>query len=151
MTAHPDVTLQLTDTEQPAARDFISRKLGEFNHAMTGRADTAALDVYVTDPATGDVLGGLAGRTSLGVFFIDLFYLPESLRGDGFGSRLLREAEAARLCACGAVHDLVPGAGLLPEARLRDIRRSAVRAGRRGARIYGQGALSGNGQFADIS
>ncbi|EML1597225.1 GNAT family N-acetyltransferase [Burkholderia cenocepacia] len=94
MTAHPDVTLRLTDTEQPAARDFISRKLGEFNHAMTGRADTAALDVYVTDPATGDVLGGLAGRTSLGVFFIDLFYLPESLRGDGFGSRLLREAEA---------------------------------------------------------
>ncbi|MBR8305349.1 GNAT family N-acetyltransferase [Burkholderia cenocepacia] len=94
MTAHPDVTLRLTDTEQPAARDFISRKLGEFNHAMTGRADTAALDVYVTDPATGDVLGGLAGRTSLGVFFIDLFYLPESLRGGGFGSRLLREAEA---------------------------------------------------------
>ncbi|MDR5665043.1 GNAT family N-acetyltransferase [Burkholderia cenocepacia] len=81
MTPHPDVILQLTDTGQPAARDFISRKLGEFNHAMTGRADAAALDVYVTDPATG-------------LFFIDLFYLPESLRGGGFGSRLLREAEA---------------------------------------------------------
>ncbi|MFJ1211567.1 GNAT family N-acetyltransferase [Burkholderia pyrrocinia] len=93
MTAHPDVTLQLTDTEQPAARDFIRRKLGEFNHAMTGRADAAALDIYVTDPATGEVLGGLTGRTSLGLFFIDLFYLPESLRGGGFGSRLLREAE----------------------------------------------------------
>jgi len=55
MTAQPDVSLQLTDTEQPAARDFISRKLGEFNHAMTGRADAAALDVYVTDPVTGEV------------------------------------------------------------------------------------------------
>lgn len=93
MSAHPDVSFQLTDIEQPAARDFISSKLGEFNHAMTGRSDTAALDVYVTDPATGEVLGGLAGRTSLGLFFIDLFYLPESLRGGGFGSRLLREAE----------------------------------------------------------
>ncbi|WAS56780.1 GNAT family N-acetyltransferase [Burkholderia ambifaria] len=94
MTAHPAVSLQLTDTEQPAARDFISRKLGEFNHAVTGRADTTALDVYVTDPATGEVLGGLTGRTSLGLFFIDLFYLPESLRGGGFGSRLLHDAEA---------------------------------------------------------
>ncbi|MBY4871377.1 GNAT family N-acetyltransferase [Burkholderia sp. Bp9017] len=94
MTARPDVSFQLTDTEQPAARDFISSKLGEFNHAMTGRSDTAALDVYVTDPATGEILGGLTGRTSLGLFFIDLFYLPESLRGGGFGSRLLGEAEA---------------------------------------------------------
>ncbi|AIO46722.1 putative histone acetyltransferase HPA6 [Burkholderia cepacia] len=73
MTPHPDVILQLTDTGRPAARDFISRKLGEFNHAMTGRADAAALDVYVTDPATGEVLGGLTGRTSFGLFFIDLF------------------------------------------------------------------------------
>lgn len=94
MNAHPAVSLQLTDIEQPAARDLISRRLGEFNHAMTGRSDTAALDVYVTDRATGEVVGGLTGRTSLGLFFIDLFYLPESLRGGGFGSRLLREAEA---------------------------------------------------------
>ena len=92
MTTQPDVSIRLTDTEQPAAHDFISRKLGEFNHAMTGRADAATLDV-VTDPATGEIIGGLTGRTSLGLFFIDLFYLPESLRGGGFGSRLLREAE----------------------------------------------------------
>ncbi|CAB3764352.1 GCN5 family acetyltransferase [Burkholderia sp. MSh2] len=94
MTTQPDVSFRLTDTEQPAARDFIGRKLGEFNHAMTGRDDASALDVYVTDPATGDILGGLTGRTSLGLFFIELFYLPEALRGGGFGSRLLREAEA---------------------------------------------------------
>ena len=92
MTTQPDVSIRLTDTEQPAAHDFISRKLGEFNHAMTGRADAATLD-DVTDPATGEIIGGLTGRTSLGLFFIDLFYLPESLRGGGFGSRLLREAE----------------------------------------------------------
>ncbi|VWB66529.1 N-acetyltransferase GCN5 [Burkholderia pseudomultivorans] len=94
MTASPDISFQLADTAQPAARDFISRKLGEFNDAVTGRADSAALDVYVTDPASGEVLGGLTGRTSLGLFFIDLFYLPDSLRGGGVGSRLLQTAEA---------------------------------------------------------
>ncbi|KWF18691.1 GNAT family N-acetyltransferase [Burkholderia pseudomultivorans] len=94
MIASPDVSFQLADTAQPAARDFISRKLGEFNDAVTGRADSASLDVYVTDPATGEVLGGLTGRTSLGLFFIDLFYLPDSLRGGGVGSRLLQTAEA---------------------------------------------------------
>ena len=125
MTTQPDVSIRLTDTEQPAAHDFISRKLGEFNHAMTGRADAATLDGLVTDPATGEIIGGLTGRTSLGLFFIDLFYLPESLRGGGFGSRLLREAETEakrRGCARAVLYDLVPGTGFLPEAGLRSVR-----------------------------
>jgi GNAT superfamily N-acetyltransferase len=33
------------------------------------------------------------GRTSLGLLFIDLFFLPDNLRGGGLGSRLLRLAE----------------------------------------------------------
>jgi GNAT superfamily N-acetyltransferase len=48
----------------------------------------------VTDPATGEVAGGLLGRTSLGLFFLDLFYLPEHLRGAGTGSAMMRMAEA---------------------------------------------------------
>ena len=36
---------------------------------------------------------GLTGRTSLGLLFIDLFFIPANLRRDGLGSRLLRLAE----------------------------------------------------------
>lgn len=48
----------------------------------------------VYDPDTGAPAGGLRGRTSLGLFFVDLFYLPERLRHSGIGGRALRMAEA---------------------------------------------------------
>jgi GNAT superfamily N-acetyltransferase len=51
------------------------------------------LAVAVQDPDTGEPVGGLLGRTTLGLFFLDLFYLPEHLRRSGIGSRALRMAE----------------------------------------------------------
>lgn len=33
------------------------------------------------------------GHTSFGLFFLDLFYLPEELRGGGLGSRIVALAE----------------------------------------------------------
>jgi GNAT superfamily N-acetyltransferase len=59
--------------------------------------------VMVHDPETGDAAGGLLGRTSMGLFFLDLFYLPEHLRGSGMGSRALNMAEEeARRRGCKA-------------------------------------------------
>ncbi|MBN3818830.1 GNAT family N-acetyltransferase [Paraburkholderia sp. Se-20369] len=94
MTPSSTIAIQLAAIGQPAARDAISRKLNAFNDAITGQPDNTALDLYVTDPQTGDVLGGLVGRTSLGLFFIDLLFVPESQRKSGLGSQLLRDAEA---------------------------------------------------------
>jgi predicted N-acetyltransferase YhbS len=56
------------------------------------------LDVVVRDDATGTVAGGILGHTSYGLFFLDLFHLPEELRGSGIGTRLvaLAEEEACR-------------------------------------------------------
>jgi GNAT superfamily N-acetyltransferase len=48
----------------------------------------------VSDPDTNEVLGGITGRTSLGLLFIDLIFLPDELRGGGLGSRILELAEA---------------------------------------------------------
>jgi GNAT superfamily N-acetyltransferase len=48
----------------------------------------------VTDPVSGKVLGGLHGSSSLGLLRIDRFFLPEDLRRDRLGSRLLAMAEA---------------------------------------------------------
>jgi GNAT superfamily N-acetyltransferase len=47
------------------------------------------------------VVGGLTGRTSLGLLFVDLFYLPAGLRGGGIGGEILRLAEGeARRRGC---------------------------------------------------
>ena len=63
----------------------MSDALDAFNIDATGIEDRRPLAVLVKDPATGETLGGITGRTSLGLWFVDLFHLPESLRGAGPG------------------------------------------------------------------
>jgi len=43
--------------------------------------------------AGGKTLGGILGRTSLGLLFLDLVFLPKELRGRDLGSHMLRLAE----------------------------------------------------------
>jgi GNAT superfamily N-acetyltransferase len=48
-------------------------------------------------------LGGLSGRTYLGLLFIDLVFLPGDIRGRNLGARMLAMAEAeARRRGCTA-------------------------------------------------
>ncbi|WP_394845317.1 GNAT family N-acetyltransferase [Pendulispora brunnea] len=88
------VTLTLTDVADEKARTLINDRLDRYNDARTGISDVTPLDVHIVDEATGEVIGGLVGRTSLGVFFVDYFFVPESLRRKGHGKRALAMAEA---------------------------------------------------------
>lgn len=97
----------LTDTPGAADVAAVRERLGRFNLAATGIDDQRALAVLVKDPATGEVLGGLTGRTSRGVLFVEVLFLPESLRSSGLGSELLRIAEqeaVRRGCHHGLLH-----------------------------------------------
>jgi len=86
----------ITLTETPVAnlQSILDDGLATYNADKVGRRDWRILAVTVDDPQDGALAGGLLGRTSLGLFFLDLFYLPESLRGRGIGSEMLRMAEA---------------------------------------------------------
>ena len=83
----------VTDAPDPRAEAAIGQGLRRYNAEQSGIDDSRRLAVVVTDPDTGEVTGGLTGRTSLGVLFIDLVYLSPGLRGGGLGSRLLQLAE----------------------------------------------------------
>lgn len=82
-------------TELPEAEDvaLISDALDDFNVQETATDDRRPLGVFLKDPETKRVVGGLVGRTSLGLLFVDLVYLPPELRGSGLGSEILRQAE----------------------------------------------------------
>src|SRR3989442_13163680 len=84
----PIVTL----TDAPTAEEerAVGAGLAGYNEQQSGIRDSRPLAVVVRDPQTKQPVGGLMGRTSLGLLFIDLFFLPDNLRGDGLGSRLLR-------------------------------------------------------------
>ena len=81
-------------TDAPAAEDVtaLSQGLGAYNVEQTGIRDYKPLAVLVKD-AAGKTIGGISGRSSLGLLFLDLVYLPQTLRGGGLGSRLLAAAE----------------------------------------------------------
>lgn len=83
----------VSDVIEPEVEHLLSAGLSAFNDQATGISDWQALAVTVHDPETQQVLGGITGRTSLGLLFLDLFYLPESLRGSGLGARLLKTYE----------------------------------------------------------
>lgn len=85
--------LKVQDTPDARARTQISDDLDRFNDEFTGVSDARALDVLVTDAGTSELQGGLIGRTSLGVLFVNLFFLPAALRGKGIGGKILRLAE----------------------------------------------------------
>jgi len=83
----------VSDVIEPEVAHVLGAGLSAFNDQATGINDRQALAVTIRDPETHQVLGGMTGRTSLGLLFLDLFYLPESLRGSGLGSRLLQACE----------------------------------------------------------
>lgn len=89
----PTPTVFVTDAPGAEEIAVISRGLDEYNEQETGRNDERELAVLVKDNETGQVLGGLTGRTSLGLLFVDSFHLPASLRGSGLGSEVLEAAE----------------------------------------------------------
>ena len=89
-----DLKIVLTDAPDPADTAVVSDGLRAYNAEQAGRVDYRPLAVFLTDPLSGKVLGGLYGSSSLGLLRIDRFFLPEDLRRDRLGSRLLAMAEA---------------------------------------------------------
>lgn len=85
------ISIALLGAPDQKAREVIIGGLDDYN-AERAPWDSAALDVVARD-RSGQTVGGLIGRTSLGVLFIDYLYLPDALRGSGLGSRILAVAE----------------------------------------------------------
>jgi len=90
---HAKTTITLTDAPDDDERAVIADGLRAYNEAQAGYSDSHALAVLVSDPETKKVVGGLLGRMSLGLLRVELFFLPEGLRRDRLGSRILEMAE----------------------------------------------------------
>lgn len=92
--------LVLTDTPDPGEEHAAGAALYRHNIEQTGMDDRHPIAAIAMDPETGKVIGGLWARTELGLLFLSMFYLPETLRGSGVGSELLSMVEEARHRGC---------------------------------------------------
>jgi len=93
MMREAEPTLTLTDAPGDRAQAAIRDGLSAYNLQQAGYRDSRPLAVLISDPETQGVIGGLLGRTTMGLLFIDVFFLPESVRQHGFGSQIIRMAE----------------------------------------------------------
>ena len=85
-------TIVVTDAPEQRDGDVIAQGLAAYNTEHVGPTDWRLLGVLVKD-SDGNTVGGIGGKSTLGVLFLDLVYLPKALRGSGLGSRMLAMAE----------------------------------------------------------
>jgi GNAT superfamily N-acetyltransferase len=94
----------LTDTPDPSIRGWILDQLIRFNEERAGSHTFRPLAVLINDPEQDRLLGGLWGSTYWQWLYVELFFVSEALRGQGFGTRLLRAAEDEAIArGCRAV------------------------------------------------
>jgi GNAT superfamily N-acetyltransferase len=110
-----ETTITLTEAPDDDERAVITDGLRAYNEAQAGCGDGRPLAVLARDPKTKMIVGGLLGRTSLGLLNVERFFLPEELRRDRLGSRILAMAEEeARQRGCtravlSTLHFQAPG------------------------------------------
>lgn len=88
--------IRMTDVADEAIRDAVLGPLVSFNQSQTGRSDQRPLVLAIED-ADKHVVGGLWARTACDWLFVELIFVPESLRGRGIGADLMLRAESEAL------------------------------------------------------
>src|ERR1700690_1437556 len=76
--SEPKITL--TDTATPEELAVISDGLRDYNTSQAGYDDYKRLAIFVTDPESGAIVGGIYGGSYMGQMSIERVYLPENLR-----------------------------------------------------------------------
>src|SRR2546430_17303143 len=88
-----DLDILVTDELDAAGAAVISDGLRAYYVSQAGFYDLRPLAVFVRDPQTGKVIGGLHGRSEFGVVYVAWVFLPQDWRRGRIGSRLLAVVE----------------------------------------------------------
>jgi GNAT superfamily N-acetyltransferase len=112
-------TLELLAAPDTSLREIIVGELIAFNQdALAPGLHIEPLAIVLRDETSEAVLGGLWGRTGWDWLTIELIFVPEALRGNGFGRSMIdmAEAEAVRRgCHSAWLDTLNPSALVLYE------------------------------------
>lgn len=81
------------DESSSPVREAVLRGLAAYNERFLGPGASVTLAVAARE-ADGTIVGGATGRVWHERLFVDLLWVEEAHRGQGLGSRVLREIEA---------------------------------------------------------
>ena len=94
VTENPDVTI----------RAALLDLLIAYNDSKTKPGGLAPLAIVLNHRGDDRLIGGLWGRSTYDWLFIELLFVPEALRGSGYGRALLMKAEEiARARGCTGI------------------------------------------------
>ena len=79
MTDAPVITVP--DAPGEAERLVVANALLAYNTKTVGPNNHQPLSILIHDPATGEPIGGIWGKTAFNWCFVELFVVPEQLRG----------------------------------------------------------------------
>jgi GNAT superfamily N-acetyltransferase len=99
-------SLRIDLEERPHADDarIVNDGLLEFNRAVIGDSNEVQLGVFVRD-ANNCVIGGLLGHVRWRWVYVAKLWLPDELRGQGVGTRLMTAVEEyARRHHCHGIY-----------------------------------------------
>jgi len=87
---------ELSDSPDPNDVQIIRAGLDVYDALQGAPVDWKPLMLFMRDKQ-GTIVGGLTGGTYWGWLYISRLWLVEDLRGQGYGSRILAEAEQEAL------------------------------------------------------
>jgi GNAT superfamily N-acetyltransferase len=86
-------TIRPVERDHQSVHKAILDSLIAFNDTKAGESGYRPIAFAIEDER-GQMTGGLSGATAYGWLFVELLFVPESLRGQGVGTRLIQLAEA---------------------------------------------------------
>ncbi|HET6446991.1 MAG TPA: GNAT family N-acetyltransferase, partial [candidate division Zixibacteria bacterium] len=89
-----DEKYQIVYVEKPeeSAWGIIGRGVGSYNTQQAGDNQFQRL-CFALHGSDSEIVGGVLGEVYWGWFYVDLLWVKEDLRGQGYGHRLLAMAE----------------------------------------------------------
>ena len=86
------LNIEIAETPTPDEREFILQQLLKFNSQRAGEANYKPLTIFLRE-ADENLVGGLLGATYWQWLYVDLFWIHESWRKQGYGDAVLAAAE----------------------------------------------------------
>jgi hypothetical protein len=89
--------IEISDQPNPEVERLLGSGLAAFNESITGYNDRQPLTVLIKDPATQQIVGGITGKTTLGMASTSTSVSTMIARcsGDGCGA----SGRSARVCS----------------------------------------------------
>jgi GNAT superfamily N-acetyltransferase len=84
--------VRAVERDHESVHKAVVESLIAFNEAKGGPSGFGPITFAIEDEH-GQTIGGLSAATAYGWLFVELLFVPESLRGQGVGTNLIRRAE----------------------------------------------------------